>query len=157
VVVPFSKLLVEDVVADSCLVVALSLSSSEWAPKASVADTTVVALVSDVGSILYVAMLADEQGVRPDVVVSALVAPKPLVVLRVVVVGGGDANCVEVVLVVDVVVNEGVVVGPGGTDFMVMSQACDGGVDMASCAVVIIVVVGFAGVSDGADVDVFNV
>ena len=102
-------------------------------------------------------MLADEEGVRPNVVVLALVAPKPLVVLCVVVVGGGDANCVEVVLAIDVVVVEGVVVIPSGTDFMVMLQACDRGVDMASSVVVIIVVVGFAGVSDGADVDVFNV
>ena len=51
--VPFSKLLVEDVVADSCLVVALSLSSLEWASKASVADAAVVTPVSDVGGILY--------------------------------------------------------------------------------------------------------
>ena len=46
-------LLVEDVVVDSCLVVALSLSSSEWASKASVADAVVVTPVSDVGGILY--------------------------------------------------------------------------------------------------------
>jgi len=40
-------------VVDSCLVVALSLSSSEWASKASVADAVVVTPVSDVGGILY--------------------------------------------------------------------------------------------------------
>lgn len=106
------QLLVEDVVVDSCLIVALSLSSSEWAPKASIADAMVVTPISDVGGILYVVMLANEGGMRPDVVVSALVAPKPLVVPHVVVVGG-DANCMEVVLAVDFVVDEGVVVGNG--------------------------------------------
>ena len=100
-------------------------------------------------------MLADEEGVRPNVVVLALVAPKPLVVLCVVVVGGGDANCVEVVLTVDVV-DEGVVVGVGGT-CLVMLQACDAGVDVPNSILVMVVVVGFVGGSDGTDVDVSDV
>ena len=102
-------------------------------------------------------MLADEEGVRPNVVVLALVAPKPLVVLCVVVVGGGDANCVEVVLAIDVVVVEGVVVIPSGTDFMVMLQACDRGVDMASSFSVIVTFICFTRGCDGADVNVFDV
>jgi hypothetical protein len=71
-----------------------------------------------VGGILYVAMLADEEVMRSDVVVLALVAPKSLVTLHGVV-GEGGANCMEVVLTIDVV-DVGVVVGVGDTGLMVM-------------------------------------
>jgi len=54
-----------------------------------------------VAGILYVAMLADEEFMRSDVVMSALVAPKSFVALHLVV-GGGDANCMEMVLNIDV-------------------------------------------------------
>jgi hypothetical protein len=54
-----------------------------------------------VAGILYVAMLADEELMRSDVVVSSLVAPKSFVALHLVV-GGGDANCMEMVLNIDV-------------------------------------------------------
>ena len=104
--------------------------------------------------IIYVAMLANEEVMRSDVVVSALVSPKCFVALHVVV-GEGDANCVEVVLTVDVV-DEGVVVGVGGT-CLVMLQACDAGVDVPNSILVMVVVVGFVGGSDGTDVDVSDV
>jgi hypothetical protein len=94
-----------------------------------------------VGGILYVAMLADEEVMRLNLVVSALVAPKSLVALHGVV-GEGDANCVEVVLTIDVV-DEGVVVGVGGTGHMVMLQACDAGVDVPNSILVMVTIVGF--------------
>jgi hypothetical protein len=103
-----------------------------------------------VSGILYLAMLVDEE-VRSDVVVSALVAPKPLVALHVAV-GGCDANCMEVVLDIDVCV-----IGVGGTGLMVMLQAYDAGVDMASCVAVITACVNFTEGRDDADVDVFDV
>jgi hypothetical protein len=90
---------------------------------------------------LYVAMLADEEVMRLNLVVSALVAPKSLVALHGVV-GEGDANCVEVVLTIDVV-DEGVVVGVGGTGHMVMLQACDAGVDVPNSILVMVTIVGF--------------
>lgn len=113
--------------------------------------------ISDVNYILFVMMITNEEGVRPVVLGSALAVLESFVALHVVIVGEDDSNHVEVIVADGVDAFEDVVVGVIGVSLMMISQACDVDMDVASFIVVVVVVVDFTRGSDGVDVGVSNV